>query len=84
VDAQLITTLPLTGNLTMAAAVTGLLPAALGVFVVSKLFKEQFDKVSSIRYSINGRWNDPKMEVEKIFENKTDRQRGVQKVAEQN
>ena len=72
VDAQLVTTFPLTGNLTMAAALTGVLPAAVGVFVVGKLFKQQFDKVSSIRYSIDGDWNDPKVEVEKVFENQTD------------
>lgn len=76
VDAQLVTTFPITGNLTMAAALTGVLPAAVGVFVVGKLFKEQIDKVSSIRYNIKGNWNEPKVEVEKVFENQTNHQRG--------
>lgn len=74
VDAQLVTTFPLTGNLTMAAALTGVLPAAVGVFVVGKLFKEQIDKVSSIRYSINGSWSEPEVEVQKVFENQTNHQ----------
>lgn len=76
VDAQLVVTFPLTGNLTMAAALTGVLPAAVGVFVVGKLFKEQIDRVSSIRYKIDGNWSSPKVDVQKVFENQTNHQRG--------
>jgi uncharacterized protein YhdP len=44
----------------------------VGVYLVGKLFKKQLDKASSIRYRLTGRWAEPKMEVEKIFENETD------------
>lgn len=71
VNAQLVATLPVAGNLTLAAALTGGLPMAVGVFVVSKLFKQQVDKVSSIRYRIKGRWDEPDVNIERIFENKT-------------
>lgn len=72
VDAQVVATLPVAGNLTMAAALTGGLPAAVGVFVVGKIFKKQVDKVSSVRYSVKGSWLEPDVEVEKVFESKTD------------
>ncbi len=67
-DATLVATLPVTGNLAVAAAFVGGLPAALGVFVVGKLFEEQVDKASSIRYRISGSWDDPDIRVDKIFE----------------
>lgn len=71
-DATLVATLPVTGNLAVAAAFVGGLPAAVGVFVVGKLFEEQVDKASSIRYRISGSWTDPDIRVDKIFESSMD------------
>lgn len=73
VQAQLVATLPVAGNLTVAAALAGGVPMAVGVYVAGKLFKSQVDRVSSIRYRIRGDWNDPEVKLEKIFENKTGR-----------
>lgn len=70
-DANLVATLPVAGNLTVAAAFVGGLPAALGVYAVGKLFKEQVDKVSSIRYHISGAWSEPEIRVDRIFESST-------------
>ncbi len=67
-DAQLIATLPVTGNLTVAAALTGGIPIAVGVYVLGKVFKNQVDKASSIRYNIRGSWDDPKVKFDKVFE----------------
>ncbi len=72
VDATLVATLPVSGNLAVAAAFVGGLPAAVGVYVVSKLFEEQVDKASSIRYGITGFWNDPEIRVERIFDSSTE------------
>ena len=71
-DTQLVATLPLAGNLTVAAAVAGGVPLAIGVYVVGKIFKDQVERVSSLRYNVSGSWNDPKVKLERIFENTVD------------
>ncbi|WP_049723613.1 YhdP family protein [Gilvimarinus polysaccharolyticus] len=58
-DTRLVATLPMGGNLTVIAALAAGLPAAAGVFVISKLFEEQMNKMTSISYSITGDWDDP-------------------------
>ena len=68
IDSQLIATLPIAGNLAVAAALTAGLPAALGVYVVGKLFKRQMDNLASVRYNVTGSWEKPKLEVDRIFE----------------
>lgn len=68
VDLKLVTILPVTGNLPIWTAAAGGIPAALGVFVVSKLFKEQFDKLSSVVYEIKGPWNEPEIKFNKLFD----------------
>jgi len=73
VDAELVVTLPVAGNLAVAAAFAAGLPAGLGVYIISKMFDKQVDKASSISYSIDGDWDDPKVKVRKVFENKTKR-----------
>ena len=71
IDAELVTTLPVGTNLPWVAAAIGGLPAAAGVYITSKLFKKQVDKLSSISYSIEGPWGDPEIEVQKIFSDST-------------
>ncbi len=71
IDSQLVATLPIAGNLAVAAALTAGLPAAVGVYVVGKLFKEQVDDFASVRYNVTGSWDEPKMDVDKIFESKS-------------
>lgn len=70
VDSQVIATLPLAGNLAVAAALTAGLPAAVGVYVVGKLFKEQVNDIASVRYTMKGSWDEPKLEVDKVFESR--------------
>lgn len=70
-DTQLVTTLPVGTNLPWVAAAVGGLPAAAGVYATSKLFKKQVDKLSSISYRVSGSWNDPEIEVQRIFSDST-------------
>lgn len=67
IDADLVATLPVAGDITVAAALVAGLPAAVGVFLVSKMFEAQVDRASSITYSIKGEWADPKIKFRKIF-----------------
>lgn len=73
-DAELIATLPLAGNLTVAAALTGGIPTAITVYVLGKLFKKQMDRASSVRYTIDGNWSNPNVSFDRIFEDTTSRQ----------
>lgn len=68
VDTKLVATIPIGGNLTVVAGIIGGLPAAAGVYLVSKLFEKQVEKVSSVNYLINGKWDDPVVQVEKLGE----------------
>ncbi|MFL0796990.1 MAG: hypothetical protein K6L73_05815 [Cellvibrionaceae bacterium] len=70
-DAELTATLPVGGNLAMIGAIAGGLPAAIGVYVVSKIFKKQVKKVASVHYSIKGEWDDPKVEYTKLEEKRS-------------
>ncbi|MDQ2075122.1 YhdP family protein [Marinimicrobium sp. ABcell2] len=67
-DARLVATLPVAGNLTFLTALVGGLPAAAGVFIVSKLFERQMDQATSIRYRISGDWDEPRVKFDRLFE----------------
>jgi len=68
VDAELVATLPVAGDITVAAALIAGLPAAIGVFMISHMFEEQLDRASSINYRVTGNWDDPKIKFRKIFD----------------
>ena len=72
IDARLIATLPVGTNLPWIAALAGGLPAAAGVYITSKLFEKQVDRISSISYKITGDLNNPEIEVDRIFSDKTE------------
>ena len=74
-DAQLVVTLPVAGDLTLATALVAGLPAAVGVYIVSKIFRKQVDRVSSINYQVNGDWIDPKIKFKKIFDDSAARKK---------
>ncbi len=71
IDTSLVATLPTGGNATFVTAMAVGLPAAAGVYIASKLFKDQVDKVSSLSYKISGTWTDPKIRFDKLFDNKS-------------
>lgn len=67
IDAHLVATLPVGTNLPWIAALAGGLPAAAGVYLTSRVFNHQVDKLSSLGYRVTGSWEEPNVEVEKIF-----------------
>ena len=69
-DGRLIATLPVASNLPWLAALTGGLPAAAGVYVISKIFEKQVDKFSSAVYSVKGTWQEPELAFDKLFDTK--------------
>ncbi|WP_439133178.1 YhdP family protein [Pseudomaricurvus sp.] len=73
-DTSLVATLPVGGNATLIAAFAGGLPAAAGVYAISKIFKKQMERVASVSYSIKGSWSDPAIEFDKLFDNKAAQQ----------
>jgi uncharacterized protein (TIGR02099 family) len=83
IDGELVATLPVASNLPWVAALISGLPAAAGVYVVSKLFTKQMDRFSSAVYSLSGPWDDPAVEFERIFDDTAEQQRVVADEAEQ-
>ena len=71
IDARLIATLPIGTNLPWMAALVGGLPAAAGVYITSKLFAKQVNRISSLSYKIRGSWDHPDIEVDRIFSDET-------------
>ncbi len=72
VDARLVATLPVGTNLPWIAALAGGLPAAAGVYLTGKLFEKQVDRMSSFSYKITGPLDEPEIQVDRIFSDKTD------------
>ncbi len=68
-NGELVVTLPVANNLPWVAALTAGLPVAAGVFVVSKLFEDEFSRLSSGVYSVTGSWNNPEVTFTRIFDN---------------
>ncbi|HOY22867.1 MAG TPA: YhdP family protein [Cellvibrio sp.] len=77
IDARLVATLPVVGSYTFFTALVTGLPAAAGIYVVSKLFKKQVDRATSISYSIRGDWSEPKMSFNRLFESEEDLMKSV-------
>ncbi|HCS26597.1 MAG TPA: TIGR02099 family protein [Spongiibacteraceae bacterium] len=66
-DMELQATLPVGSNLPWVAALISGLPVAAGVYIASKLFEEQVDKVSSLVYRVHGPWQQPELEFKRLF-----------------
>jgi uncharacterized protein YhdP len=67
-NGELVATLPMAKNLPWMAALAASLPIAAGVFVVSKIFDKQVNRLSSAVYSIGGSWDDPQVKFDHIFD----------------
>ncbi|WP_250464504.1 YhdP family protein [Microbulbifer litoralis] len=64
----LVATLPVGNNLALIAALAGGLPAAAGVYLISKAFKKQVDNMASVSYRISGKWDEPEVRFDKLFD----------------
>ncbi len=67
-DGELVATLPVANNLPWVAALTAGPAVAAGVFVVSKVFEKQMNRLSSGVYSIQGTWDEPQVDFDRIFD----------------
>ncbi len=83
INTRLVATLPVAGNLTFFAALATGLPAAAGVYLVSKLFKKQVDQATSISYTITGGWDNPVMSFDRLFESEQSLRDSVSKKQEE-
>ncbi len=83
VNTRLVATLPVAGNVTFYAALAAGLPAAAGIYIVSKLFKKQVDQATSVSYTIKGSWDDPKMRFDRLFESEKSLRDSVNKKDEE-
>jgi len=72
IDAKLIATLPVASNLPWVAVLTGGLPVAAGVYIASKVFEDELDRLSSAVYIIEGSLADPDVNFDRLFDNKID------------
>lgn len=70
IDGELVVTLPVANNLPWVAALAAGLPVAAGVFVVSKVFKKQVNRMSSAVYGISGDIAAPEVEFRRLFDDK--------------
>ncbi|NRB37637.1 MAG: TIGR02099 family protein [Pseudomonadales bacterium] len=68
VDMAMGVSLPLATNLPWIVALAAGLPAAAGVFVISKLLKKQVSTLFSAVYKVDGDLNKPKVEFVRLFD----------------
>lgn len=69
IDAELGMTLAISSNFSWVAYLASGFSAAIGIYVISKLLKDQVDKLTSAVYSISGDWNDPELKFQRLFDN---------------
>lgn len=68
IEGELVATLPVARNLPWIAALAANLPVAAGVYVASKVFDKQFNRLSSAVYRIDGTWDEPEVKFDRIFD----------------
>jgi uncharacterized protein YhdP len=78
-DGELVVTLPVADNLPWVVALAAGLPVAAGVFVLSKLFESQVNRLTSVVYTTTGSWDSPVVEFDRVFDDTSDtpRPRGI-------
>ena len=69
-DGELVVTLPLVDNIPWVAALAGGLPIAAGTYLVSKVFEEQMNQLSSGVYAVSGDLNAPEVVFKRVFDAK--------------
>lgn len=67
-DGELVVTLPVANNLAWVAALAAGLPVAAGVFLLSKVFESQVNRLTSAVYAATGTWDEPVIKFDRIFD----------------
>jgi uncharacterized protein (TIGR02099 family) len=70
VNGELLVTLPVANNLPWVAALAAGPAVAAGVFVVSKVFEKQVNRMSSAVYQVSGNVQAPKLEFRRLFDDR--------------
>lgn len=69
-DQELIVVLPVGDNIPIAATIVGAPQVGIPLYLLNKVFGDMFERFTSARYKVTGSWDDPKIELVKIFENR--------------
>ena len=67
-EGELVVTLPLVENIPWVAALAGGLPIAAGTYLVSKVFEDQVNQLSSGVYAVSGDLDNPEVAFERVFD----------------
>jgi uncharacterized protein YhdP len=67
-DGELVVTLPLVENIPWVAALAGGLPVAAGTYLISKVFEDQVNQLSSGVYAVSGDLDNPEVAFERVFD----------------
>ncbi len=67
-NGELVVTLPLVENIPWVAALAGGLPVAAGTYLVSKVFEDQVNQLSSGVYVVSGDLDNPEVAFERVFD----------------
>jgi uncharacterized protein (TIGR02099 family) len=71
VDQKLIVTFPIASSLPLVAVLAGLAPTIAGaIYVTDKLIGEELEKFTSASYTVTGTIDNPKLTINKAFDNK--------------
>ncbi len=70
-DQEMIVVLPLTDNIPLAATIVGAPQVGIPLYLINKIFGNMFERFTSARYKVTGTWEDPKIELVKMFENRS-------------
>ena len=71
IDQKLIVTFPVASSLPLVAVLAGLAPQIAGaIYVTEKLIGDELERFTSASYSISGTIGEPKLEINKAFDNK--------------
>jgi uncharacterized protein YhdP len=70
INGELLVTLPVANNLPWVAALAAGPAVAAGVFVVSKVFEKQVNRMSSAVYEVSGPIETPTVKFRRLFDDK--------------
>lgn len=69
-DMRLVVVLPLTQNLPLAALLMGAgAPIGGALFVLDKILGDPLSKLTSASYGVTGTWDDPEVDLRRVFDN---------------
>ena len=66
-DQEMIVTLPVGETLPFAAILAGAPQVGGTIYIVQKVFGNLFDKFTQATYTIKGEWDDPQIELKRVF-----------------